>query len=159
MYGGMLMRKNRRIGFCFKYIFLILAAALFVILFAEIRLRPVISSVASLQARSLATAEINSAVADILDENGITSEMLEHISRDENGNITAVCTDASQVNRLKNLITLRVQDRLSNIRSRRVDVPVGNVLGFDLLSGTGPTFPVYISMSGTAESDFDSSWH
>lgn len=71
------------------------------------------------------------------------------------GAITSISTNTVITNRLKNLITVRTQEALSNIRSKRVDVPVGTIIGGELFNGVGPCLPVYISMSGTVSSDFE----
>jgi hypothetical protein len=80
---------------------LLLAAA--GVLFLELRLKPVVESVASLQAKSLATVEINEAVTEILAGEGITGESLESVSVDSSGRISAIHTDTAATNRLKNV--------------------------------------------------------
>lgn len=138
-----------------KIIIIIFIILIITITFLEIRLKPVIRSVASVEARSFATLTINETVTDILDEMNINEEELENVTKSSDGTIASVSTNTVITNKLKNLITTRTQEALSNIRSKRIDVPVGTIIGGELFNGVGPAIPVYISLSGTVNSDFD----
>ena len=156
-YGGDFLRhirfRNARRSI-FRLIVLLIIIITAGAAFLELRLRPVIGCISSLQAKSLATTEIAETVTDILQSSGIGAEELETVQTDSSGAICAITTNAAEANRLKNLITVQVQENLSKIRNRRVDVPLGTILGSNLLSGTGPGVPVYISLSGTVETNF-----
>ncbi len=129
-----------------------------VFIFLEFRLKPVASSIAEMQARSLATEIINQSVADIITENNITCEQLETIKFSPDNRITAVCSDTIVTNKLKNDITLRIQENISGIRSRRTDIPLGTITGYELFNGLGPSIPLFISLSGNVRSDFESTF-
>ncbi len=138
-----------------KIIFILLIAVIITIIFLEIRLKPVIRAVASVQAQSFAIVTINETVTDILDEMNISEEELETVNTSSDGTISSIRTNTILTNRLKNLITTRTQDALSNIQRKRVDVPIGTIIGGELFNGVGPAIPVYISVSGTVNSDFE----
>ena len=128
------------------------------VLFLELRLKPVAASVASVQAKAFATDAINESVGEILEEMNITGDDLETVTALADGSLSSINTNTVLINKLKNLITLRSQEAISNIRSKRVDVPLGTILGGELLNGTGPCIPVYISMTGNVSSDFEGSF-
>lgn len=152
----MSIRRRRRKGNkAAKIIFIILIIMVVTVIFLEIRLKPVIRAVASVQAQSFATLTINETVTDILDEMNIDGEELESVTVSTDGTITSISTNTVVTNRLKNLITTRTQEALSNIQSKRIDVPIGTIIGGELFNGVGPEIPVYISMSGTVNSDFE----
>ena len=109
-----------------------------VFIFLEFRLKPVASSIAEMQARSLATEIINQSVADIITENNITCEQLETIKFSPDNRITAVCSDTIVTKKIKNDITLRT--------------------GYELFNGLGPSIPLFISLSGNVRSDFESTF-
>ena len=134
--------------------FLLMGMAAVIFLILEFRLKPVIAQVGSVQARVMAVETINSAVCDILEEMNIDGESLETVSTSADGSLNAINTNTVMTNKLKNMITLRCQEALSSIRSRRLEIPLGTISGFDLLNGTGPSVPVYLSMTGTVSSDF-----
>lgn len=145
-------RNGRKIA---RVIFVLLIILIITFIFLEIRLKPVIRSVASIQAQSFATLTINETVTNILDEMNIDEEELETVTASSDGTITSISTNTIITNRLKNLITSRTQEALSNIQSKRIDVPIGTIIGGELFNGVGPGLPVYISMSGTVNSDFE----
>ncbi len=147
--------RGRKQSKAAKVIFIMLIVLIITVIFLEIRLKPVIRSVASIQAQSFATLTINETVTDILDEMNISGEELETVTASSDGTIASISTNTVVTNRLKNLITTRTQEALSNIQSKRIDVPIGTILGGELFNGVGPAIPVYISMSGTVNSDFE----
>ena len=94
-------------------------------------------------------------VVKLLDEMQITPESLETVSVQEGGRLTSLSTNTVQANKLKNMITLRVQEAIQDIRNKRTDVPLGTIIGSDLWGGMGPGIPVCISLSGSVSSDFE----
>ena len=141
-----------RKGFFIFFVLLCLAAAVFFLL--EFRLKPVIAQVGRVQARSMAVQTMNGAVCSILEEMNISGSDLESVSVTEDGRLNSINTNTVLTNKLKNMITLRCQKALSEIKSRRVDIPIGTISRLDILNGTGPSIPVFLSMTGTVSSDF-----
>ncbi len=147
-------RRKRRFP-KFLIIPILLITAFF--FFLEIRVKPVINGFAEVNAKSLATSAINKSVAEILEENEITCEDLENISY-SNSRITAINSNTINVNKLKSAITLRIQKNLSDIKNREIHIPIGSLIGGELLHGRGFSIPVNISMSGNVNTDFISSF-
>lgn len=129
-----------------------------VFIFLEFRLKPVSESISEIQAKAIATEIINQSVADVIDENNITCEQLETLSFSPDNRITAISSDTIVANKLKNAVTLRIQDNISGIKNRCIDIPLGTVIGGELLSGQGPSIPLFISLSGNVGSDFESAF-
>lgn len=155
----MTARKHRQFSrTCKKRIFIFLIILTLLIVFFEIRLKPVVEGVACVQAQSLSTLLINRTVTDILEETAITCEDLESISKDNNGMISAINTNTVMINKLKSIISVRIQEQLSEVRNRRVDIAFGTILGSKLFNGCGPSIPLYISLSGNVNSDFESTF-
>lgn len=137
------------------------AAVFLILLFAsgilllELKIKPVTRSIALVQAKSFAVAAINETVTEVLDEMQITPDSLETVTLREGGELASLSTDTVTVNKLKNMITIRVQEAVSDIRNKEIDIPLGTVLGTELFNGMGPGVPVYISLSGSVSSDFE----
>lgn len=141
-----------------KRIIIFLIISVLVIVFFEIRLKPVTDGIAEVQAQSLSTKLINQTVTDIIDEYDIQCDDLEEIVYTSDGSISSVNTNTVNVNKLKNAISINIQDNLSDIKNRRVDVPFGTILGSRLFNGQGPDIPLYITLSGNVKSDFESTF-
>ena len=120
-----------------------------IIVFIRWRVRPVISSVASVQAKSFAVSAINKAAADILSENSIPE--LETVTSDKSGSLRSVTTNTAAANELKHKITLRAQEEIGKLNHQKVDIPAGLILGGELFGAVGPDIPVYISLSGNTD--------
>ena len=141
-----------------KRLIIILSVLAAVIVFFEVRLKPITEAVAEIQAQALATEIINRSVLEILDESGIGSDDLETVSYSPDGRVAAVSADTVMTNRLKNAVTLRIQENISGITNHRVNIPLGTIIGGEIISGTGPSVPLFISLTGNVSSDFDSSF-
>lgn len=120
----------------------------------ELRLRPVTRSIAERQACVISAEAIDKAVIDVIDETGLTYTDLEVIERNNDGTVSAINTNTLNVNKLKSKINTYVQQVLGNMESRYIEIPIGTVLGMELLGGRGPKMPLYLSNSGSVQSDF-----
>ena len=143
-------KKRRRI------ILLLIFLLVMTVAFFELRLRPVTDSVAEIQAQALATEIINRSVSQVLEETNITSAQLEEITYTPDGRVAAVSADTVVANRLKNAVTLRIQESISGIKNHRVNISLGTLIGGEIISGIGPSVPLFISLSGNVTSDFES---
>lgn len=146
-------RINRRV--MGRFIFVLILLVIGIIIFLEVRLKPVIRSVSSIQAKTFATLCINETAVKVLEEMQLSPEDLETITQSSDGTLSSISTNTVTVNKLKNQMTIRTQEALSDIRSKRVDIPLGTLLCGELFNGIGPGIPVHISMSGTVSTDFE----
>ena len=124
--------------------------------FIEFRLIPVSDAAAETEVKALAAELISRSIDEAFAETGITAEQLESVTFDEENNVTSVFTDPVAANRIKNTVLLRIQDKLSGVRDHRIDVPLGTVIGGELLSGIGPALPIFIALTGSVSGDFES---
>ena len=141
-----------------KRIFILLLVFVLIIVFFEIRLKPVSEGIAEVQAQSLSTKLINQTVTDIIEEMDIKCDDLEEITQTSDGTVSTINTNTVVVNKLKNIISVQIQDNLSDIKNKRVNVPLGTILGSNLFNGQGPDIPLYITLSGNVKSDFESTF-
>lgn len=141
-----------------KRLITLLAVLMGITVFFEVRLKPITEAVAEIQAQALATEIINRSVLEILDETGLKTDELETVSYSPDGRVAALSADTVVTNRLKNAVTLRIQENISGITNHQVDIPLGTIIGGEIISGTGPSVPLFISLSGNVRSDFDSSF-
>lgn len=139
-------------------LWILTAVLVLIVLFFEMRLKPVTASVAVIHAQSIATAVINRSVSEILAESGIQTEQLETVTYSQENTVTSVQSDTVLVNRLKNDITLRIQENLAGIQNYQANIPIGTIIGGEILSGMGPSVPLMISLSGNVYSDFASTF-
>ncbi len=154
----MLIKKKSARKRCRRFLKITAVCLLLTALFFELRLKPVTEAVAVTQAQAMATELMSASVSEVLTEWNVTSEQLETVTYGKSNAVTSIQSDAVLNNRLKEEITLRIQQKLSGINNHRIDVPLGTMIGGELLSGLGPSFPVFISLSGNVRTDFESSF-
>ncbi|MBQ9462014.1 MAG: hypothetical protein IJU51_08915, partial [Clostridia bacterium] len=104
-----------------KRLITLLAVLMGITVFFEVRLKPITEAVAEIQAQALATEIINRSVLEILDETGLKTDELETVSYSPDGRVAALSADTVVTNRLKNAVTLRIQENISGITNHQVD--------------------------------------
>lgn len=131
-----------------------LVVLLFVALDREIR--PVILTMAGYQARVSGILAINDAVLEEMQLQDPNLQMVS-IHRDEGGNVTAIETNTMALNELKAELTSAVGQRLAEIQRTRISIPLGTLLGWQLLAGRGPEVHFKVVPASFVQSDIRSS--
>ena len=104
----------------------------------DAHIRPVIQSMAAYQAKVYATRILNEAVEAQLAGESPSYRELVSLSIGDDGKINAVQTDVVRLNLLKAALTNAATDRLEELEQQTVLVPLGTLLGWQVLSGRGP---------------------
>ncbi len=130
---------------------LLLLVVLAVVLLA--RLRPMIRPIAVARAKSIATRSINAAVDQVLAIDSISYESLISLETDSENRVTALKTNTALINKLKAELTSVISDRVSRLDSATISIPIGSVIGGELLSGVGPRIYIDLVPVGYAETD------
>lgn len=154
--------RHRRIGRYRKrrgrkiLIFTILLVVL--IVFLDSQLRPLIRNMAATQARAIFNNSVNEAVLDQLSVSGANYSDLVNIEKDSSGKVLAISSNVVRMNELKAAVSLKVQERLTESQENGYHIPIGTLLGSELLHGRGPGIPMKISLAGSIVTDFESNF-
>ena len=140
-----------------KYSMMIRHIALIIImitLFSAIdhHIRPMIKTMAASQAKVFATRAINQAVNEQLALGEIPYDSLVKVTLDNNGKVTSVQTDMVKLNLLKSSMTNAASEQLTLLQSQTVRIPLGTLLGMQILSGRGPRIEFKIVPAGFVNS-------
>ncbi len=138
-------RKSKGISF----IALILATAMIVGLYfaADLRMTPIINTLALSRAQNLATVIINDTVAQMLADAQYGFSDIIKIEYDSGGKISALSTDSVAMNRLKSLISVSITKAIGEIEESRLSIAVGTLTGSSLLTGRGPKIDLNVHIS------------
>ncbi len=120
------------------------------------QMRPLVKSIASTQAQIVSTNVISQVVIDEISRLDIDYSDIVDIQKDETGKILAIKTDMKKVNSLKSSITMSVQEKITTMGKRKINIPLGTFSGTEILNGRGPKIPLSVSMSGSVVTDFKS---
>lgn len=131
------------------------AAAIFVIHFMNVQLRPVMAELASAQVRNTVTMVINRVVSEEVTEGHITYDNIIKLETNEAGAVTVLKSDMSAANLLRSDILTALVDEVDQVNKLPLSIPLGSLSGIDLLSGRGFDIPVKVLTTGTAAAEFE----
>lgn len=149
-------KKSKRKIKRFIKILLILGIILFIIFFADSKVRPVITSMAQNQARIMTTMAVNEAVTNELESQNIKYDDLVNIVRNSEDQIIAINVDSVKTNKIIAGVSTAVQNELSSYKNATFGIPLGNLTGMDFLTGYGPKINIHLKLSGSLETTIDS---
>ncbi len=149
-------KKQIRIRWIIRLlIFFSLAIMLFV--FISMKLKPMVQTVTSGIAKQMMVSSIHEVVLNELDEKQYQYDDFVNVQRDLDGNIRTISLNMVNVNTLKSNIALTIQQELGDSQ-KQTGVPLGTLLGADLLRGHGPEIPLKISVLGNISVDLKSTF-
>lgn len=121
----------------------------------DAQIRPMIKSMAAYQAKVYATRVINEAISAQLASNAVSYDSLVKVTTDYNGRVTSVQTDMVRLNLLKATMTDAASQQLALLQSQTIRIPLGTLLGWQLLSGRGPKIEFKIVPAGFVQSQLN----
>ncbi len=116
---------------------------------------PIILDMAEDKAKNVAMQAINESVSDAIKWNDDSYKDMVDYRFDEEGNIISVTTNVNETNTLEGNVLDGVTKRIENSSRCPIYIPIGTLLGSDLLTGRGPSLVFYISLSGSASSGIE----
>jgi len=117
-------------------------------LIIESNLRPTMIALAQAKAKLMATEAINTAI----NQNIARDSRYEHlifIQKDNEGNVVLAEVNNMELARIQALTTMNVQTALKELGEQKIKIPLGQVLGSELLANLGPKIPVSLVPVGT----------
>ena len=91
-----------------------------------------------------------------MNENPAHYRDIYDVRTDASGRITSVVADTAAVNAIKAELTNAVSTELSALSSREVTIPIGTLVGWQLLAGMGPEMRVRVLQESYVDSDLTS---
>lgn len=149
-------RPNRRRGKARLILLAVAALVCYLLFWMEQKVRPVMMAVAEYECQELSILAMNRAVTQALNENQTLYRDIYEVRTDTNGRITSVVADTAAVNAIKAELTSAVTTELSALSSREVTIPVGTLVGWQLLAGMGPEMRVRVLQESYVDSDLTS---
>ncbi len=141
-------KKVRRVWRC------VLAVAVLLALTwqANRTVKPVAEALMSTQGSIMCNLAVNNALVEVLSSENVEYSKLVTLVYNESGNVVAIETNTTEINRLNALLTNRVNVALSELPESDVRIAVGTLTGWQWLSGRGPRIALRMVPSSYAES-------
>ena len=115
----------------------LIAVVVGVLMFFNLMLKPLLSSIAEAKVRLIATQSMNESILANLTSD-VTYDKLMNVVVDEAGRVTMIQANSALMNRLGAQIALDAQKNIANINVQSIGIPIGTVIGGSLFSGRGP---------------------
>jgi len=140
----------------FRWLLIILALALVLLLWFRIRYHDAICSLAQTQVRNATSDLINDAIDTQIELGNIHYDRIVYFEKNLDGEITALKTNMAEVNRLKTAILNLVNDEILAMDTSALSIPLGSLALPELFSGRGPGIPVQIISIRNSDGSFSS---
>lgn len=127
--------------------------AIAVFSYIEFQIQPSVMDLTEIKAQTLATEAINTAVNNTVDKLGFTYDDLADIKYTSNNKVASISTNTVNVNKLKAEVSLEAQNQLDNLQYREFNYYLGDLTGFELLNGLGPSLVVRLNFSSSVETE------
>ncbi|MEG1548931.1 MAG: sporulation protein YunB [Ruthenibacterium sp.] len=143
------MHHAKRVGFSKKTVRIVQIILLVLLVIAgfsilDARIRPVITTMAQYQCRVVSVLAMNEAIIAELEQQTTLTEPILSVEKDANGNVTSIMVDSSGLNHLKAQMTEAVSNRLLAIKKQDVHIPLGTLLGWQIMAGRGPNIHLQV---------------
>ncbi len=130
----------------------------FLVLYGLFRSRytQTITTLACTQVTNTTSDLINDAIDAQIEDGDIQYDRIVYFEKDLEGQITALKTNMSEVNRLKTAILNRINDEILAIDESTLGIPIGNLILPEFLADRGPQIPVHILSIRNSDGSFGS---
>lgn len=135
-------------------LFFIVALLIGILLLVEMRISPIVKQMALARVTYLAGKVINDAINEQIEKDFTQFEDLITFHKTTDGLITAYTPNYGRINLLKVKIIESVLERINNMDTTQLNIPLGNIINGELLSGVGPRIPIRILPVASADAKF-----
>ena len=145
-HGGLKIKARYKI---LIFLILIFAAAFGIIKYSEVRIRPIITSMAEAHARTIGARVVGEALNEEMAASNLTYDDLMSFEKDANGKISALKTNIIMVNKLKSKLSVLILNKLLNMSDINLYIPIGNLVSGEFFSGRGPKIEIILLPVGS----------
>ena len=153
------MRRIRYMRLSGRQRFFVWAAAILVLttagaMLAVARIRPIITDLARSRTTNRVNQIVSDAVSAAIGSGEIDYSSLIRFDKDGEGKVAALRSNMTEFNRLQTLIAEDILQRLGEVSTIELSVPLGTLTGANLLAGRGPRLRVRMQSIGSATAKF-----
>jgi len=117
---------------------------------AGVQMKHLLTQLAVTRVTNTVNSIVTQAVNETIDSGEIKYEDLISFEKDNEGKITAVKTNMPEFNRLQSKILNVILERISEVSTKDLSIPVGSLTGVSLLAGRGPLVSVRMQSVGSS---------
>lgn len=125
--------------------------------YIEFQIQPSVMDLTEIKAQTLATEAINTGVYNAVERLNLTYDDLAVIKYTSDNKVASISTNTVNVNKLKAEVSLETQNQLDELQYREFNYYLGDLTGFELLNGLGPSLVVRLNFSSSVETEVKNS--
>lgn len=133
-------------------------ALLALVTVAAIHLKPILTSLATARVSNTVNGIVSAAVNETIYSGDVDYDRLISFEKDNEGHITAVKSNMAEFNRLQSAIIADILEKLSEVTTRELSIPLGTLTGTPLLAGRGPLISVRMQSVGSSSAHFENAF-
>ena len=145
------LTARQRVGIWLTLLTLVLVSLAVMLLW---HLKPVMTSMATARVSNIVNRIVMVAVDEAVANGEINYDNFVTFEKDETGHITALRSNLAEVNRMQSEIADKILQRLSEVSTSELEIPLGTLTGSALLAGRGPSLFVRMQAVGSASATF-----
>lgn len=107
----------------------LLAAVMGLLCVAVLHMKPILTNLAAASVSNTVNRIVVTAVYDAVSAGEVDYDALVHLEKDQSGHVAAVRSDMAAFNRLQSRIADSILQRLSEVSTRELEIPVGTLTG------------------------------
>jgi len=146
-------REKNNSGKWFLLLVLLMVLAVYSVVYTEKIVKPNVAAIAEVKVKAMITKIVNDAVHEQFKADAEVSELLT-IKTDTEGNITYVESNTTAMNNLATELIQAVQNQYRWKEAVKLDVPVGSIVGSQILSQVGPNISLKVLPIGMSRANF-----
>jgi len=117
-------------------------------------LKPLLTSLATARVSNTVNRIVVAAVDDAVASGEINYDALVRFEKDDSGHVTALRSNMAEANRLQTEICDDILQRLSEVNTSELRIPVGTLTGAAIFAGRGPQLCVRMQTVGSSSATF-----
>lgn len=146
------LTRRQRALIWLTFVFVLLAA---LAVAAVLHMKPIVVDLASARTSNTVNRIVVAAINDAVDSGRIDYGRLVDFDKDAEGHVTALKSNMAEFNRLQASIADDILQRMAEVSTTELSIPIGTLTGSPLLAGRGPCLHVRMQSVGTATARFD----
>ena len=115
--------------------------------------RPVLAQTAQVQIQEMLSVAVNDAVREQFMEEGGKWDFFQ-AQKGEDGSILYLSADTASINLFTASLTERIHENIQSLEEEWIKVPLGSILGSELLSQNGPSLRLKVKPLGPARIEY-----
>ena len=151
--GRKLLKKSKSLRF-FLFIILVFLFFIYGFIYFDNKIKPAVFNIAEMRVKEIATIAVNEAIFTEFAEK-IQYDDLVRTKIDDEGNIVALQANTVLINTISSNMTLLIQNNIHNITSSQIKIPIGSILGSQILSQYGPMITLNVIPIGMTKVNFN----